>query len=134
LDAVAIAAWISSHAYAQSLPVTEVVLESPMHAAHREPPTYNYETLYALIRSYFPDFVGVAIRAEDIHAEDSCLKRNYPREMIAVLIAYRDKLFGIGWLRAGIVVVMGTDHRTFALENIKNRFFDSVKLLPVVDL
>jgi hypothetical protein len=78
--------------------LTEIVLISSMHGYHRDHPTYDFETLYQLVRSYSPDYVGVEIRPEDIRAPDAYLRRNYPTEMIALLREYQDNSFAFDWL------------------------------------
>ena len=85
-----------------NLPLTEIVVISSMHGAHKDHPSYSYDTLYSLIGFYEPDFVGVEIRPEDIGAADDYLERNYPKEMIALTKEYQGKVFGFDWLGESI--------------------------------
>jgi hypothetical protein len=77
---------------------TEVVFISALHGAHKNHPSYDYDTLYKLVDAYNPDFVGVEIRPEDINAETSYLQSNYPHEMIELNQQYKHKVFGFDWL------------------------------------
>ncbi len=77
---------------------TEVVVIASMHSAHKNHVGYNYETLFSLIMSYKPDFVGVEIRPEDINADVEYLKSSYPFEMIELSRRYQGKVFGFDWL------------------------------------
>jgi len=83
-----------SHATSQ----TEVVVIASMHGAHKNHAGYNYETLYSIVQSFKPDFVGVEIRSEDINSDLSYLKSNYPAEMIELSQRYKGKAFGFNWL------------------------------------
>lgn len=78
--------------------ITEVVVISSLHAAHKGHPFYDYETLYALIESYNPDYVGVEIRPEDMHSDQAYLSKNYPKEMVKIAQGYKEKSFGFDWL------------------------------------
>ncbi|PWE16629.1 hypothetical protein DDZ18_12770 [Marinicauda salina] len=78
----------------------EVAVIAAMHGFHADHPGYDYEALYALVRAYDPDAVGVEIRAEDLERPRDYLASNYPREMIALADAYAGRVFGFDWLGA----------------------------------
>jgi len=82
--------------------VTEVVVISAMHGMHKGHPSYDYETLYSLVKSYNPDFVGVEIRNEDIGLDADYLNSNYPNEMVVLANQYEKNVFGFDWLGSEI--------------------------------
>lgn len=77
---------------------TEVVIIAAMHGFHQDHPSYDYNTLYALVSSYKPDYVGVEIRDYDLGASSSYLQSNYPKEMIKLANLYKANVFGFDWL------------------------------------
>ncbi|MDX1677750.1 hypothetical protein [Arsukibacterium sp.] len=77
---------------------TELVFIASIHGAHKNHPVYDYLTLYDLVGSYHPDYVGVEIRPEDITATTEYLKQYYPLEMIELSQQYKGAVFGFDWL------------------------------------
>ena len=69
-----------------------------MHRYHQDHPTYDFATVYSLVRSQDPDYVGVEIRPEDIGADEVYLAKSYPPEMIALMKEYGTRAFGFDWL------------------------------------
>ena len=69
-----------------------------LHGYHKKSAAYSYETLYALVKSFRPDYVGVEIRPEDMHASDDYLASMYPTEMIHEAHAWGPRAFGFDWL------------------------------------
>lgn len=98
LKFVAIIILLLSSNSIQATEKTEVVVISALHGMHNNHPHYNYEDLYALVESYNPDYVGVEIRAEDIHKDQSYLLKNYPKEMVELQQRYQSRVFGFDWL------------------------------------
>jgi len=81
---------------------TELVIISAMHGAHNNHPTFDYKTLYNLVDSFEPDFVGIEIRQEDIKSDPEYLKNNYPKEMVELSLNYKSNVFGFDWLGESI--------------------------------
>jgi hypothetical protein len=69
-----------------------------LHGRHQTSAGFSYEDLYALVRNYHPDCVGVEIRAEDMARDADYLAANYPKEMIALAREWGPKSFGFDWL------------------------------------
>ena len=82
--------------------VTELVIISAMHGAHKNHPTYNYNVLYNLVDSFEPDYVGVEIRQEDITGNNNYLQKNYPKEMVELVKRHNAHVFGFDWLGESI--------------------------------
>lgn len=76
----------------------EVMVIATLHSAHAGNPRYSYEDLYAIIRAFRPDAVGVEIRAEDMQRGTDYLAANYPLEMRELAREYGARAFGIDWL------------------------------------
>lgn len=77
---------------------TEVIVIASIHGAHKNHSGYDYETLFSLVQSFKPEFVGVEIRADDINSDVSYLRSNYPSEMIELSQRYKGRVFGFDWL------------------------------------
>jgi hypothetical protein len=77
---------------------TRVMIVATLHGRHKSSHGYSYEDLYALVKKFDPDFVGVEIRAEDIHRDPDYLTANYPTEMIALAQTWGSRAFGFDWL------------------------------------
>lgn len=88
--------------YCKAAGTTELFVISALHGAHKDHPTYDYQTLYSLVDSFEPDYVGVEIRQEDIKAKKQYLQKNYPKEMVELANRYKSKAFGFDWLGEGI--------------------------------
>ena len=99
---VLLCAVLSASVKGDELSKTQVVVISALHGAHKNHPNYNYETLYSLVGSYAPDFVGVEIRPEDIKSNTRYLTSNYPQEMVELSLRYKDKTFGFDWFGESI--------------------------------
>ena len=83
--------------------MTEVIICSTIHGAHRINPNYSYDTLFAFIEKYNPDIIGVEIRKEDIDSSSTYLKNNYPFEMYECIKKYPNKeVLGFDWLGSDI--------------------------------
>lgn len=77
---------------------TEVAVIAAMHGAHKNHASYDYESLFTLVESYRPDYVGVEIRPEDINADKDYLASYYPYEMAELSQRYKNNVFGFDWL------------------------------------
>ena len=76
----------------------ELLVVSSLHSAHEGHAGFDYDDLYALVRDFAPDYVGVEIRPEDIGKSRNEISWIYPREMIELAQAYQDRVFGFDWL------------------------------------
>lgn len=77
---------------------TQVMLLATLHSLHKSNPHYTYDHVYALIRRYNPDVIGVEIRPEDIGQDTSYLKQMYPLEMRQITMLFpKDKVYGVDW-------------------------------------
>ncbi len=88
---------LSQTARAQS-GVTQVMIVASMHGLHKTSTAYSYEMLYALVRDFKPDLVGVEIRPEDLGRDQEYLQDNYPKEMIELAQTWGEHAFGFDWL------------------------------------
>lgn len=77
---------------------TRVMAVSAMHGFHRGHPSYSYDDLFATVRAFEPDLVGVEIRQEDLIQDEPYLARNYPHEMIVLAKEFGSRAFGFDWL------------------------------------
>lgn len=76
----------------------QVMIVATMHGGHKSSRGYSYEDLYALVKNFDPDFVGVEIRAEDMSRDTTYLAANYPTEMITLAREWGPRAFGFDWL------------------------------------
>jgi hypothetical protein len=83
---------------AKAAPPVEVMVVASMHGLHRTSGTYPYDDLYAVVRDFHPDLVGVELRPEDLHADAAYLANNYPTEMIELSRDWGPRAFGFDWL------------------------------------
>lgn len=74
---LAVAFLIQATAFSQST----VYLIPALHGLHKTNVRYNYDSVRATIQRLHPDVIAVEIRDEDIGADTSYLKQNYPYEM-----------------------------------------------------
>lgn len=58
-----------------------VMLLPTLHGLHKSNMQYNYDSLRNMIGRLNPDVIAVEMRAEDVDADTSYLKMNYPFEM-----------------------------------------------------
>lgn len=79
-------------------PPVAVMVIATLHSAHADNPRYSYEDLYATVRGFAPDAVGVEIRAEDMQRDADYLAANYPLEMRELAREYGPTAVGIDWL------------------------------------
>lgn len=83
--------------------ISEVLIISTIHGAHKVNPKYSYDSLFKFIDKFNPDVIGVEVRNEDIAASVSYLKNNYPYEMYHCVEKYSTKkVLGIDWLGADL--------------------------------
>lgn len=79
--------------------MSEVIIISTIHGAHKTNPNYSYDSLFKFIEKYNPDIIGVEIREEDIDSSSAYLKNNYPFEMYECIKKYpAKKTVGFDWL------------------------------------
>lgn len=79
--------------------MSEVVIISTIHGAHKINSNYSYDSLFNYIEKYNPDIIGVEIRKEDIDSSFAYLKNNYPFEMYESIKKYpTKKVVGFDWL------------------------------------
>jgi hypothetical protein len=79
--------------------ISEVLIISTIHGAHKVNPTYSYDSLFKFIEKFNPDIIGVEIREEDIDSSFTYLKNNYPYEMYECIKNYPSKnVLGFDWL------------------------------------
>jgi len=76
----------------------DVMVVATMHGMHAKSQHYSYDTLYALLKTVNPDYVGVEIRAEDMARDRAYLAKNYPAEMIEAAQQWGPRAFGFDWL------------------------------------
>jgi hypothetical protein len=79
--------------------ISEVVIISTIHGAHKTNPNYSYDSLFKFIEKFNPDIIGVEIRKEDIDSSFAYLERNYPYEMYECIKKYPlINVLGFDWL------------------------------------
>jgi len=84
--------------------ITEVIICSTIHGAHRINPNYSYDTLFTFVEKYNPSIIGIEIRKEDIDSSIIYLKNNYPFEMYECIKKYPNKkVLGFDWLGSDVV-------------------------------
>lgn len=94
---LAAALFIQATAFSQ----TTVYLIPALHGMHKTNVHYNYDSIQATIQRINPDVIAVEIRNEDIIADTSYLKQNYPYEMWMMRYWFpTTTLEGFDWLGA----------------------------------
>ena len=74
---------------------SKVMVVPTIHGAHERNTNYTYEDLFALIRKYDPDVIGIEIRPEDMQENNDYLDPFYPAEMMMVKDSFPDKVVGL---------------------------------------
>jgi len=70
-----------------------------LHGLHKSNDAYNYDSLKAIIARLKPDIIAVEIRREDIGADTTYLKKNYPYEMWMMPQWFpKVRIVGFDWL------------------------------------
>ena len=79
--------------------ISEVLIISTVHGAHKTNPNYSYDSLFKFIEKFNPEIIGVEVREEDIDSSFTYLKNNYPYEMYECIKKYPSKsVLGFDWL------------------------------------
>ena len=90
---------LTAGAQAQEQPGrTQVMVVASIHQLHENHPHYDYDALYALVRAFEPDWVGVEIRPEDMALPGAEKAQVYAPEMIALADEWGGRAFGFDWL------------------------------------
>lgn len=76
-------------------PTVEVMVLPGLHQYHESNPNYSVEELFAQIRRFRPDYIGVEIRPVDMSRETSELMEFYPDEMVRVRDSFPEIVTGI---------------------------------------
>ncbi len=78
---------------------TKVYLIPTIHSMHKTNQQYNYDSVRAVVGRTGADVIAVEIRPEDIAADTSYLKQNYPYEMWMMRYWYPTAtIAGFDWL------------------------------------
>jgi hypothetical protein len=74
-----------------------------IHGLHKINPNYSYDSLRHVIERLNPDVIAVELRPEDVDADSSYLKKNYPLEMRMMRYWFpKAKIAGFDWLGSDI--------------------------------
>src|SRR5690606_21396273 len=82
-------------ACSDDLPTGEGMVLPGLHQYQESNPNYSVEELFAQIRRFRPDYIGVEIRPVDMSRETSELMEFYPDEMVRVRDSFPEIVTGI---------------------------------------